>query len=252
MYARTSDGHAGVETISDEPVVLLLTPLHPLRLAWHVHAQSLLSESLVDRCPLAGLLSPNQTPSITALPIWFGQQFDWRPFVTVSTDDKHWTVLVNDTYLRDPLREETFAVLRRLGLTPQGVTGGMSVQQAKRALADVGGILSAKPVLRIGVVGSPQEEAGSVDGLLQWVDEGFRPPDPPAAEDVQPEEAEELRLPVAINPVAVEVFDFREDSLRPSQVKLANLSEDLGGRLRWFDGTKSGNPAIDVVMFDQR
>jgi Holliday junction resolvasome RuvABC ATP-dependent DNA helicase subunit len=251
VYVKTRGSSAGVQTVSDEPIVLLLTPLHPLRFTWHVNAQSALKDSLENQCPLAGLLSPHQTPSITALPIWLGEQVDWRPFVAVPTRDKHWSVLANGSYLGNALLEDAFEILRRLGLPPQGVTGGMSVSQAKRALSDVSGMLSAKPTLRIGLVGSPQTEGGSMEGLIDWVEQGFRVAEPAPDESVEDEEVADAAIPARLGPTSVEVFDFREASARPSEVRLANLSEDVGGRLRWFDGAKTGKPPLDLVMFDQ-
>jgi len=251
VYVATSSGAGLHQAVSDEPMVLLLTPLHPLRFAWHVNAQSRLKEALERRCPLSGLISPDQTPSVTALPIWFGEHADWRPFVSVTSSDKHWAVLANGSYLRQSLMEKAFAVLRRLGLTPQGVTGGMSPSQAKRALGDVSGMLSAKPTLRVGIVGNPEEEAGSVDGLLEWIDQGFRIAQPSVEEGVEAEEAEDVPIPTTSSQVSIEVYDFRQEPSHPSEVSLATLAEDVGGRLRWFDGSRSGKPVLDLVMFDQ-
>lgn len=253
VYAENSSAPSAVETVSDEPIVLLLTPLHPLRFAWHAHAQSLLKEGLEHKCPLVGLLSPHHTPSITALPIWFGQQQpEWRSFLGVPCEDKHWAVMVNGTYFHHPLLADAFAALRRLGLAPQGVTGGMSVSQTKRALDDVAGILCAKAVLRIGLTGSPQERAGSVDGLLEWVEQGFRLVEPTVEAGVSSDEAESMTLSSPVNPVSIEVFDFRGASAHPSDAALANLSEDIDARIRWFHGVgRSVRPAMDLVVFDQ-
>jgi Holliday junction resolvasome RuvABC ATP-dependent DNA helicase subunit len=247
LYINTTADHGGVPSLTNEPVALLLTPIHPLRLAWHVHAQSVLRSGLDRPCPLAGLLSPHLSPSITGVPIWLGTQVDWRPFVTMPSDDQHWSVLVNDGYLRDSsVRAELFAVLVRLGLTPQGVTGGMSVSQAKRALDDMGKILATKATLRVGLVGSPHEEAGSVEGLVQWVERGFRPVE--GVEDGELEDGAELTEQP--RPWSVEVFDFRQGSKYPSEALLANLSEDVGGKLRWFV-PPDGRPALDLIIFDQ-
>ena len=90
-----------------------------------------------------------------------------------------------------------------------------------------------------------------MEGLIDWVEQGFRVAEPAPDESVEDEEVADAAIPARLGPTSVEVFDFREASSRPSEVRLANLSEDVGGRLRWFDGAKSGKPPLDLVMFDQ-
>lgn len=240
-----------IETLTEEPVVLLLTPLHPIKFAWHVEAQTVLRQGLEDPCPLAGLISPHHTPSITSLPLRLGRDIEWRPFVGMTCDDRHWSALLNGDHLGRPTQVQALTVLRRLGLVPQGITDGMSTGQATRALNDVVGMLAAKATLRVGLVGTLQEEGGSVEGLLEWVQDGFRMEPPRATEEVTEEEAEEAPVPTVLRPASIEVFDFRPDAVHPSEVRLANLSEDVGGRLRWFHGNTHGTLPLDLIIFDQ-
>jgi len=58
IHAAEWNAQAGRHVATDEPVVILLSPMHPLRLAWHVIAQQQLVDSLSRPCPGAGLLSP--------------------------------------------------------------------------------------------------------------------------------------------------------------------------------------------------
>lgn len=248
VHVRMTSGQAhGLP--GTEPSALLLSPFHPVRLGWHVLAQSTLLAALTanEFCPLVGLINPHLSPGVVALPLQRGDSIDWRPFVAVGSDEVHWSVLLNTRDIGHPeVRQELLSVLGRLGITPEGPTGGVTHGQARRALTDVVRILPTRAQLRMGLVGGNLEAAGSVAGVTDWVREIYldQPVDHDAADRVSPNGA---------GPAAVEVFDFRGERLYPTEAALAGLAEDVGERVRWFSGQgrAAAVPTLDLVIFDQ-
>jgi DNA phosphorothioation-dependent restriction protein DptH len=232
-----------------EPSALLLSPFHPVRLAWHVLAQSTLLDALAaDRyCPLVGLINPHQSPSVIGLPLQRGDSVDWRPFVAVGSDEVHWSILLNTRDIGNPaIREELIGVLARLGFTPEGPTGGVTHGQARRAMSDVVRILPTRAQVRVGLVGGNLEAAGSVAGVTGWIRETY------SEEPIDQDAAEQVAVRGA-GPGEVEVFDFRGERLYPTEAALASLAQEVGERVRWFSGQsqEAAIPRLDLVVFDQ-
>lgn len=248
LYVQATTGQS-IGLPGTEPAAVLLSPFHPLRLAWHVLAQDALYEALESAawCPLAGLLNPHGSPSLIALPLQHGQTTDWRPFVSVGSDEVHWSVMLNGRDLGNAdARQGILAVLERLGFTPEGPTGGVTAAQARRALNDVTKILPTRATLRLGLVGGTLEASGSVEGTTSWIRETF------ASEAVDSEEG--VATPTRPQgPDALEVFDFRSEKSYPTEASLAMLSEEVGERVRWFGGQQRTleTPQLDLVIFDQ-
>jgi DNA phosphorothioation-dependent restriction protein DptH len=252
LYVRTTTGQArGLP--GSEPAAVLVSPLHPLRLSWHVLAQSVLLNAQREQpwCPLVGLLNPHLSPSLIALPLQRGETTDWRPFLAVGSDEPHWSTLLNARDLGNPdARQELLAVLKRLGFTPEGPTGGVTKAQAKRAIGDVVKILPTRSTLRLGLVGGTLEAAGAVAGVTGWIREAFaeRPVEDDAAD------AQEVLATRARGPDKIEVFDFRGEGSYPTEANLALLTEEVGDRVRWFGRPAQPPddlPRLDLVVFDQ-
>ncbi len=232
-----------------EPSALLLSPFHPIRLAWHVLAQSTLLDAMraEEFCPLVGLINPHLSPSLIALPLQRGEAVDWRPFIAVGSDEVHWSVLLNARDVGNPgIRQELLGVLARLGLTPESPTGGVTQGQARRAMTDVARILPTRAQVRLGLVGGNLEAAGSVAGVTSWIRDAY-------SEEGGDSDAPERLSTRGPGPVNVEVFDFRGERLYPSEAALASLAEEVGERVRWFggQGRDSNVPQLDLVIFDQ-
>ena len=239
VHAPTGNPQAGQVTATGEPLAILLSPLHPLRLGWHCAAQVMLEESLLRPCPLAGLLDSHSCPDSLSVPIFRGGvPSTWQAFFAMGSREPHWAILWNKDYLRDsPERRQVLAVLSAMGLDPSGVSGGFTESQAARALRDVRDILPARAVLRIGLTGSGEEASSCVDGLVAWFKAHFA--------------SENGEQPAAM-PFAVEVYDYRANPDRPTAEGLAVLSEETGERVRWFKGDLA-SPAgpLDLVIMDQ-
>jgi len=239
VHAPTGNPQAGQMTASGEPLAILLSPLHPLRLGWHCAAQVMLEESLARPCPLAGLLDSHTCPDSLSIPIFrAATPSTWRAFFAMGSRDLYWAILWNKDYLRDSAeRRRVLALLSAIGLDAAGVSGGFTDSQATRALDDVRDILPARAVLRIGLTGNGEEASTCVDGLTRWFKEHFS--------------AENGRQP-GLTPFAVEVYDYRANPDRPTAEGLAVLSEETGERVRWFSGalTSPAGP-LDLVIMDQ-
>ena len=90
--------------LSNEPEAILMTPLHPLRFAWHCLAHSVLAETAYDtiRCPAAGIIDPNSVPDIIQIPcIQPDGKIDRIPFVSIRNSSPYWGVLWNGRKLSD-------------------------------------------------------------------------------------------------------------------------------------------------------
>ncbi len=230
-------------TAKSEPTAMLLSPLHPLRIAWHGLAQQQLYESLHQRCPAAGLLDPHSCPDIGT---WYtlegATQFVPRVFFTVASENPYWTVLLSKDAL-EPLLPERIRVVTRLselGIGIKGVVGGFSVSQTRNSLSEVARLLPARATLRLGVVGTRETSSASTKGIIDWCQDRYD-----RGED-------EDTLPVNNMPVTTEIYDMRGDTPYPSPEQLASLSENTQEKVKWFKVDRLWPDfQIDLVILDQ-
>jgi Holliday junction resolvasome RuvABC ATP-dependent DNA helicase subunit len=235
IHAAEWNAQAGRHVATEEPVVLLLSPLHPLRLAWHVVAQGQLSSSLQKLCPAAGLLTPTQCPDAAALYLWDGQSSKPRAFFSLPCEDVHWAVLANTTFLdKEKPRKDVMQRLADVGLDVQAITGGFTSQQTQDSLREVNRLLPARATLRIGIVGDAESSSECGDGVFRW------------SEKQHSQENEGVT-----GSLHVEVFDTR-GAADPSPEQLADLAETTAERVRWFKLGPSGDvPRLDLTIIDQ-
>lgn len=237
IHAGEFNSQAGAYVPSGEPIALLLSPLHPLRLAWHTTAQRVLMAS-GKRCPAAGLLDPHSSPGILGLPLYTNATFkSWAAYFAGTCNEPHWLLLWHQRHLnRTPQWTSVIKALQRLGFEAGGITGGFTETQTKRALSDIQGVLSVRSTLRIGLVGSGSEATGTIKGLVDWCRVNFSPTAPG-----QPRHY----------PIRCDIYDFRTDPVVPSAAEIAELSEETGERVRWFYKEISSSLHLDLVILDQ-
>lgn len=235
IHAAEWNAQAGRHVATDEPVVVLLSPLHPLRLAWHATAQRQLADSLAHPCPGAGLLSPSHCPDAALLQLWDGHAPKPRAFFSLPCEHPHWAVLINTAFLDRPVpRAEAMRRLSDLGLQVQAITGGFTAQQTQDSLDEVNRLLPARATLRVGIVGDAETSSECGDGVFRWSKAQH------SQDFVNP--ASSLR---------VEVFDTRGAN-DPSPEELADLSETTGERARWFKLQPAAQvPKLDLTIIDQ-
>jgi DNA phosphorothioation-dependent restriction protein DptH len=235
LYTAERNAQAGQHGAGEEPAVLILSPLHPLRLAWHVVAQTELADSLDDACPAAGLINPSQCPDAAVLYLNDGQTEKPRSFFSLPCDHPHWAALINTSVL-DRHVEKSLAMqcLGSLGLNVQAITGGFTAQQTQDSLREVNRLLPARATMRVGIVGDPDSSSECGEGVFQWSENEHADGDTACTSCLQ-----------------VEVFDTR-GAPNPSPERLADLSETTAEQVRWFKLPPDAVvPYLDLTIIDQ-
>jgi DNA phosphorothioation-dependent restriction protein DptH len=235
IHVAEWNAQAGRHVATEEPVVVLLSPLHPLRLAWHAIAQQQLADSLTHLCPGAGLLNPSHCPDSGLLYLWDGQEHKPRAFLSLPCEHPHWAVLINSTFLDRPTpRAVAMQKLAELGLQVQAITGGFTAQQAEDSLNEVNRLLPARATLRVGIVGDAESSSECGMGVFHWSERHLSQDEPTTPGCIQ-----------------VEVFDTRGAN-DPTPEQLADLSEMTAERVRWFKLRPDGEtPRLDLTIIDQ-
>ncbi len=236
---REMDG----QTLARIPDAIILSPLHPLRLAWHCFAQYVLHEEVEGEdphpCPAASILDPSCIPDLLTMSLQSPggtEGIDRVNFLSVECNSDYWSVLWNGSRLGEiagksnqPPLDETF------GLVVGGVSNGFSPAQVSRALEDVSDLLAAKPIISIVVSSAGGTTDACNEGLASWCTRRFGNKDKATAYP-------------GTGPRMLEVFDTRPSSSRPDQAAIANLSEDTGSHVRWFEKQPTGTkPDLGII-----
>lgn len=213
-------------TLARVPDALLLSPLHPLRLAWHCVAQKVLHEAVEENapmpCPAASVLDPDCVPDLLTLSLQAPGGLDRENFVSVECSSDYWSVLWNGTRLRqlaERCRKPPFDDV--FGITVGGISSGFSSAQVARALEDVSDLLAAKPVLNLIVSSAGGATDSCNEGLMAWCAKRFGNGGNAGK--------------VGVGPRMLEVFDVRPAKSMPDEATISNLAEDTKGLVRWFN-----------------
>lgn len=230
----------GGRTISRIPDAIMLSPLHPLRLAWHAVAQGLLDSAAASNrpCPAAGVLDPGVVPDILHLPLASPEGVEDVPFLAVEVNSDYWSVLWNGSKLSSLAarsRHEPFGAA--LGLVIGGISTGFSASQVGRALDDVADVLCAKPRLTVHVASAGGATEACNEGLISWSTQRFG------------EQGKHDRRHW-LGARRLDVFDGRTLGEMPEESAIAILSEDTGNHVRWFVGDQLGC-ALDLGIIAQ-
>lgn len=212
-------------TLSRVPDAILLSPLHPLRLAWHTVAQGVLLEAdEAERpCPAVSVLDPDCIPDILCLALRSATGIERVNFVAVENGTDYWSVLWNGRQLRGLAARSRLAPFGpEFGISVGGISAGFSAAQVGRALEDVSDLVAAKPLVSVAVASAGGATDACTEGLIEWCTRRYR---------------QEDRRPVrqSVGPRGVDIYDDRDLTSRPEDSTIANLSEDTGNAVRWFD-----------------
>lgn len=225
VLAVTSLGSDG-RTLASVPNAILLSPLHPLRLAWHCVAQKVLHEAAEGEvpmpCPAASVLDPDCVPDLLTLSLQAPGGLDWKHFVSVECSSDYWSVLWNGEQLpqlAERCQKQPFDDV--FGVAVGGVSSGFSSAQVARALEDVSDLLAAKPVVNLIVSSAGGATDACNEGLMAWCGKRFGSGGSSGKSGVGPR--------------MLEVFDVRPVSSRPDEATISNLAEDTRGMVRWFN-----------------
>lgn len=234
---READGH----TLARVPDAIVLSPLHPLRLAWHCLAQNVLHEEVEGDdprpCPAASILDPDCIPDIMEMSLQAPggpAGIDRITFLSVECNSDYWSVLWHGARLEQIASKSRQAPFDdALGLVVGGISTGFSPAQVARALEDVSDLLSAKPIVSLVVSSGGGATDACNEGLAIWCAKRFGNGDG----------TEQRR---GIGPRVLEVFDTRPSL--PDQAMIANLSEDTSNHVRWFIGQPpDAKPDLGII-----
>lgn len=216
-----------------EPIAVLVSPLHPIRLGWQVAAQRVLRLGLDSPCPLAGLLDPHRCPEVIPLALAVsGSDPRWRSYLAISCQDPMWGLYWDSARLRDLQHHQAVTELTTAGVVPRGIQSGFTASQARKTLEEVRHVLPTRAILRVGIVGSGQGSTSCAEGLIGWSRESFG------------SDSESLT-----GPRSIEIYDSRASRLQPSSEDISSLADDTGHHVRWFSSA-ARDPSRDLVVVD--
>ena len=234
VVPQTHDGRS----LQRVPDAIILSPLHPVRLAWHCVAQRLLVTALEDGqpCPAASVLAPGQIPDIFTLSLQAPEGIVDTTYLAVESSSDYWSILWNGQKLSQivskagkPPFDDVF------GLTIGSISGGFSSTQVQRSLEDVAGILSAKPTINLTLSSAGGVTDSCNDGLISWCTKRF-------GSDGKDSSGQGLGAKF------IQIFDTRDDDTHLDDAIIANLSEDTNNKVRWFKKQpKSIIPDIGII-----
>lgn len=231
---RTHDGRS----LQRVPDAIILSPLHPVRLAWQSVAQRLLTKALEDGqpCPAASVLTPGQVPDIFTLSLQAPEGVVDATYLAVESNSDYWSILWNGQKLSQiaskagaPPFDDVF------GLTIGSISGGFSSTQVQRSLEDVTGILSAKPIINLTLSSAGGVTDSCNDGLASWCIKKF--------------DTDEKKSSIQnIGSKIIQIFDTRDRSAHLDDAIISNLSEDTNNKVRWFkQQPKNIIPDIGII-----
>jgi DNA phosphorothioation-dependent restriction protein DptH len=233
----------GGRTLSRVPDAIILSPLHPLRLAWHCLAQQVLHDSLEGDdpapCPAASILDPDRVPDILAMSLQSpgaARGIDRHDFISVESNSDYWSVLWNGARLGMLAAKSQQAPFdSTFGLKIGGISSGFSPAQVGRALEDVSDLLAAKPVTSVVVASAGGSTDACNEGLASWCTKRFGNGDRAVPRQ-------------GVGPRMMNVYDTRQPHLRPDQATISNLSEDTHNQVRWFEKQPRGTrPDLGII-----
>ncbi|RDH85969.1 MAG: hypothetical protein DIZ80_00390 [endosymbiont of Galathealinum brachiosum] len=216
---------ANSKALESFPYAILLSPYHPIKLAWQCCAQEVLQVALDNhaRCPAASVMSPASFPDCLVLPCRTATgNITRKSFAAMASSSDYWGVMlsVDSSDAHDAIGGDSIFG-DELGISVDGLASGFSAQQVVRSLDEVSRLVSAKSTLRIGVSSDTGGTGSCNEGLDTWCSANLG-----AEEDVW----QDAGLKSVI------VNDKRDASLHPEQAVLASLTSRTDAAVRWFTG----------------
>lgn len=214
------------------PDAVLLSPFHPVRIAWHCNAQSLLEDARKhDLCaPSTGVIDPSVFPDCIALPCLNANSTpEYKGYAAVRASSDYWSVLWSTDSISNVNNENYDTIFGdEFGITIDGMAQGFSIQQVKRSLDDVRQLACAKSTLSISLTSDTSGQSSCNAGVEEWCEEnlGFE------QDEWSTAGANSLR-----------VYDTRPTKSQPEPAILAALTARSGTNVRWY--TKENNEGIE-------
>lgn len=230
--------------LCSEPLCVLLSPLHPIRIGWNVIAQKILAESLnLGRpCPAAGTIDSSSVVDIMAMPCSQpgGSEFVWKPFVSINNDSYTWSILWHGEKL-DKLKDEEILSLftDEMGLKVEGIVSGLTLSQVEHSIDDISKIKCAKSKIKVLVTSDSGESSYLNDGIFSWVKNRLGP-----KEETQEDILKDIWFEAG--PTSLEIYDTRNEDYYPEPEKLADASQVSHGSLKWFNTSNDFKDSVDL------
>lgn len=227
------------ESFEQVPNAILVSPLHPVRLAWQCLAQrTLFYSSRKLPCPAASILDPDCVPDTIALPLRDATgSVDEVVYFSVECSSDYWGVLWNTRRLdRLGLIGGGAPLDREMGLLVGGISSGFSVSQVHRAIDDVCEMLVAKPVIGVLVSSSSGQNNACNEGILSWGRDRYSPADTTE------------RNSRIFGAGEIHIFDERAEDARPGDAEISNLAEDTSNAVQWYAGVgQAGSHDLAII-----
>lgn len=218
---------SGVRALEATPYAVLLTPLHPLRLAWQCHAQSVFQHGIDRnlRCPAASIVCPAYFPDCLTLSCRTGAGSVVRKsFAAMASSSDYWGVLWAVDALGRLGRGDGDPVLGdEFGITVDGLTAGFSAAQVVRSLDEVRRLMAGRTTLQVNVCADTTGPGSLNAGIEDW-----------CAANIGPD----VDCWAQSGPVTLQVVDHRPFWLQPEQAAMASLTSKSDAAIRWFDGAR--------------
>jgi hypothetical protein len=226
-------------TLVQEPDAILVSPLHPVRFAWHCVAQrAMFLSSRKKPCPAASILDPDCVPDALTIPMRnaMGGKTN-ATFFSVECSSDYWGILWNAGRLEALASTGSTAPLdREMGLLVGGISSGFSVSQVHKALEDICSMLVAKPVIGVLVSSTASQNNACNDGLLSWGRKHFGSAELAKGSDAW------------VGASEIRIYDERQEQSRPDDAEISNLAEDTANAVHWYSGTVPGeNPDLAII-----
>lgn len=210
-------------SLDPSPYAILLSPLHPLRLAWHCRAQESMRKAIDDNlpCPAASTFDPHSVPDCMALPMRdTSGGTSARGFMAVDCNSDYWHVMWSIDCL-DDLESQLFKSLfgRWFGVEVDGLASGFSGEQVKRSISEIRRIYPAKSALRLMVRSDSSGISSFDEGIEAW-----------AMDHLGPDGDDWF----SAGAMRIDLVDMRDEASQPIESQVARMSEISGRTLDWF------------------
>lgn len=225
--------------LESKPLALLLSPFHPVRLAWQCNAQQLMHDSINSGlpCPVAGIIEPYSFPDCMVLKCRdMDGRFNPSGFVAVKSSSDYWSALWRADLISEVTKNNYEGIFGSdLGLKIEGMVNGFNRQQVKRSLNEIRHLYPAKSTLRISLHSDSSGYSSCNDGIDEWCLENLGPD----ADEWSP-----------ANGLTLKIIDKRPRDEQPKPAVLASLTERSGTRVRWYTNSKGDHAVRDLSIVD--
>ncbi|AVR46776.1 hypothetical protein C7S20_16740 [Christiangramia fulva] len=231
--------------IDSEPYAIMLTPFHPVRIAWLFQSQNYMYESLKKKipCPAAGILESPKFPDCYVLSVFRPHgQSQQDVFLSVDNDSDYWNILWRGSLLKDLQSSKLAGIFNdELGAEVQGLVGGLTSSQVERTLSDIFKIKSAQNKIKVNVHSESTETQLFNEGVENWVHQNLGNPSKLNGRN-------EKDIWFSSGGRELRINDTRPWNLQPSSEELLDTTIDSGYTLTWYNNKQNMERLSDISI----